>query len=72
MQNTFTVQVSRRTHRRLSHLSKRLGESPEEVIARGLDAVERELFWEGGDEEAAAYLERYGELEAKERESFHV
>jgi predicted transcriptional regulator len=70
MEAAATIRITKPTHRRLRRLSKTLREPHDKVIARGLDAIERELFWEGWDEEAAAYLERYGKLESEERESF--
>jgi hypothetical protein len=35
-----------------------------------VDALEKQLFWQGWDEEATAYLAAHGEREERERESF--
>ena len=65
-----SIRVSPRTRRRVGQLACRLGAGThQQVIDDALDALERRLFWEGFDQEAKEYLERYP-AESLERESF--
>lgn len=65
-----SIRVSPKTRRRVGHLARRLGAAThQQVIDNALDALERRLFWEGFDQEAKEYLDRYP-AEAIERERF--
>ncbi len=65
-----SIRVSSQLRRRVGHLARRLHtSSQQEVIDRALGALEHQLFWEGFDEEAKAYLEKYPQ-EAVERKRF--
>ncbi|MBI3923159.1 MAG: hypothetical protein HY318_17190 [Armatimonadetes bacterium] len=70
MAGTATLRVSTSTRKRLTHLAKVLGQTPDRVIDSGLEAIERDMFWEGWDEEAASYLQQYGAREFEERRFF--
>ncbi len=70
MAGTKTLRIPEPTSARLSHLAEVLREPCDRVLERALDAIEREIFWEGWNEEAAAYLEHHGEQEAAERAVF--
>jgi predicted transcriptional regulator len=65
-----TVRIDIETNERLNKLAQRLGSNKREVIEQALDAPEKQLFWQGWDEEAAAYLAAHGEREERERGSF--
>lgn len=70
MSHATTVRVSPETNEKLNKLAERLGSSKRTVIDQALAALEKQLFWEGWDEEAAAYLATHESLEERERESF--
>jgi len=70
MTQATTVRISVETNERLSRLAQRLGSNKRAVLDQALDALEKQLFWEGWDEETTAYLSAYGETEERERESF--
>lgn len=58
--SSSSIRVSSHTRRRVSELARRMrASSQQEVIERALDRLERQLFWEGFDEEATAYLNAY-------------
>jgi hypothetical protein len=62
--------VSAGTRRRVGSLARRLQLSnQQQVIDRALDLLERNLFWEGFEQEAKAYLEAYPR-EEQERATF--
>jgi hypothetical protein len=70
MPQTMTVRISPETNERLTKLAQRLGANKRTIINQALDALERQLFWNGWDEEATAYLSSYGQLEERERATF--
>jgi len=65
-----SIRVSSRVRRKVVQLARRLrASSQQEVVERALDTLEHRLFWEGFDDEAQAYLEKYPK-ETKERRRF--
>jgi predicted transcriptional regulator len=70
MSQATTVRISVETNERLNRLAQRLGSNKRAVIDQALDALEKQLFWQGWDEEATAYLTVCGEIEERERENF--
>jgi len=67
---TATLRVSASTRRRVTHLATTLGQTQDTVIARGLAAIEQDLFWEGWNEEASSCLRIHGARESQERRHF--
>jgi predicted transcriptional regulator len=58
--SSSSIRVSAHTRKRVGDLARRMrAASQQEVIERALDRLERQLFWEGFDEEASAYLNSY-------------
>ena len=65
-----SIRVSSLVRRKVGQLARRLhASSQQEVVERALEALEHRLFWEGFDDEAQAYLEKYPQ-ETKERRRF--
>jgi hypothetical protein len=67
---TSSIRVSAATRKRVGQLASRLRVSnQEEVIDLALRRLEREVFWEGFDQEALSYLEAHP-AEIAERVSY--
>jgi predicted transcriptional regulator len=57
---TSSIRVSAATRKRVGQLASHLHvSSQEEVLELALRRLEREVFWEGFDQEACAYLEAH-------------
>jgi hypothetical protein len=55
-----SIRVSPATRKRVGSLARRLrASSQQEVIDKALDILEHRLFWEGFDDEAKAYLNKF-------------
>lgn len=55
-----SIRVSSHTRKRVVELARRMrAANQQELIERALDRLERQLFWEGFEEEATAYLKAY-------------
>ena len=70
MSEAMSISVSVETDEKLNRLAQRLGANRRSVIDQALAALEKQLFWEGWDQEAANYLGVHGPLEERERERF--
>ncbi len=70
MSEAMSISVSVETDEKLNRLAQRLGANRRSVIDQALAALEKQLFWEGWDQEAAGYLGAHGPLEERERERF--
>lgn len=67
--SSSSIRVSSDTRRRIAELARRTGAGSQQgVIQRALDKLEQQLFWEGFDEEATAYLKAHpGERTERDR-----
>ena len=63
-----SIRVSPATRKRVGSLARRLSaSSQQEVIDKALDVLEHRLYWEGFDDEAKAYLEKFPREDAERR-----